>query len=230
VRTSFSLADDRSADVVLACALTTSSPGAIAAFTAAYGEHIRAIIARTVSGDALRDEARQMLLTHLFVPQPGEPPRIAAYKGQGELLAFVRVTAVRVALGLIRKQKPADDDDELAELPAAGADPELLYLKELYRTEFRESFRSAVAGLGKREKTLLRYHLIDGLSIDKVAAIYGVHRATAARQIADARAALAEGTHRELMARLRVEHRDMESILRLIESQVDVSVRRLLSA
>jgi RNA polymerase sigma-70 factor (ECF subfamily) len=223
------VAEDRVADLVLACGLAAQRPAAVAAFTATYDPHIRAIIGRTVSDTTAREEAYQLLLAHLLVPSTGAPPRIAAYRGHGELLAFVRVIAVRVAIGLVRKQRPAEDDDgELAELPAAGADPELVYLKELYRGEFRDSFRAAVAALDKRDRTLLRYHLIDGLSIDKLAGIYHVHRATAARQLADARANLVQLTHRELAARLRIPPDELASVLRLIESQVDVSVRRLL--
>lgn len=221
-------ARDRAADLVLACACTTGAPAALAAFSATYEDHIRAIIARTVSAEATRDEARQLLHTHLFVSEPGRPPRIASYSGRGDLLAFVRVTAVRVALGLVRKDRPTDDDEDLAAMPAAEADPELLYLKELYRGEFRAAFATATEALSPRERTLLRYHLIDGLSIDKLAVVLGVHRSTAARQLADARGALVEHTHRTLMARLKLDRGEVESILRLIESQVDLSVRRLL--
>ncbi|NVB80757.1 MAG: transcriptional regulator [Kofleriaceae bacterium] len=224
------VADERMVDVVLASALAHGAAGAIEAFTATYASHLRAIIGRTVSSETLREEAFHTVFTHLFVAEPGAQPRIAAYRGTGDLLAFVRIAAVRVTLSLLRKDKPVDDDSEgeLAAMAAIGSDPELIYLKELYRNEFRASFQAAVAALDKRAKTLLRYQLIDGLSIDKVAAIYDVHRATAARQIADARAALVQGTRNELMARLRIESAEMESILRLIESQVDVSVRRLL--
>lgn len=224
------VADERMADVVLASALAHGAAGAIEAFTATYASHLRAIIGRTVASETLREEAFHAVFTHLFVAEPGAQPRISGYRGTGDLLAFVRIAAVRVTLSLLRKEKPVDDDSEseLASTAALGSDPELIYLKELYRNEFRASFQAAVAALDKRAKTLLRYQLIDGLSIDKVAAIYDVHRATAARQIADARAALVQGTRNELMARLRIESAEMESILRLIESQVDVSVRRLL--
>ena len=55
-----------------------------------------------------------------------------------------------------------------------------------------------------------------------------LHRATAARRLAAARAALVKGTRTAMRARLRVDGAELESILRLIESQVHVSVERLL--
>jgi RNA polymerase sigma-70 factor, ECF subfamily len=219
----------RAGDLYLACACATGDAAALAAFATAYDAHIAAIIGRTVSGETLRDEARQSLRQHLFVAAPGDTPKIASYAGRGDLLAFVRVTAVRVTLMLVRREKLHDDGDALDELPADRDDPELAYLKELYRGEFKESFRAATEALDKRARTLLRMSLIDGLSIDKIGAVYGVHRSTVARQLADARAALVKETHRALMARLKVDRGEVESILRLIESQVDVSVRRLLT-
>jgi RNA polymerase sigma-70 factor (ECF subfamily) len=222
---------DCAADLALACAITLGLRDAPNAFIATYDSHVRAIIARAISNDALREEARQALYAHLLVPADGRPPRIDGYLGHGSLLAFVRVAAVRIALRLVEKEPAQDATAEETWSTTAIApdtDPELLYLKVLYRAEFGESFRAALASLPKRERTLLRYQIVDGLSIDKVAAIYNIHRATAARHLADARSALVEATHRELAARLRMQPDELGSIMRLIASQIDISVRRLL--
>jgi RNA polymerase sigma-70 factor (ECF subfamily) len=75
---------------------------------------------------------------------------------------------------------------------------------------------------------LLKYHYVDGFSIDKICAIYTVHRATAARWLGAAREALAVETHRLLGTRLGVSPSELRSIARLVESQLDLSIRRLL--
>jgi RNA polymerase sigma-70 factor (ECF subfamily) len=58
--------------------------------------------------------------------------------------------------------------------------------------------------------------------------MYRVHRSTAARQVARTRDALLAATRRALMARLHIGRREFESIMRLISSQLDVSVATFL--
>ena len=65
--------------------------------------------------------------------------------------------------------------------------------------------------------------------MEAIGKIYGVHRITVVRRITQGRAALAAATRKELSARLRVDHHELESILRLIESRMDVSLRAFLS-
>jgi RNA polymerase sigma-70 factor (ECF subfamily) len=90
------------------------------------------------------------------------------------------------------------------------------------------AFRDAIAALRKEERTLLRYHYLDGLGIDPLSLVLGVHRVTAARRLNKARSSVVQGTRALLTERLRVGSRDLESILRLIESQLDISVRHAL--
>ena len=103
------------------------------------------------------------------------------------------------------------------------------YLRVLYRSEFKAAFVAAIAELTPRARTLLRYHLIDRLSIDKIAAIYDVHRATAARQLAKAKETVIRATQRCLQQRLKLDSDELTSVLRLVEGNVDVSVGRLLA-
>lgn len=58
--------------------------------------------------------------------------------------------------------------------------------------------------------------------------LYGVHRATAARWLADARAALGDAIRGELAGRLRIAASEVDSIVRLVQSRVDMSLDRLL--
>ena len=71
-------------------------------------------------------------------------------------------------------------------------------------------------------------HRLDGLTMDAIGGIYQVHRITVVRWMNQARQALAKETRRELSTRLRVDHQELESIMRLIESQMEVSLRAFL--
>ncbi len=86
----------------------------------------------------------------------------------------------------------------------------------------------ALGDLSHRQRNVLRQHTVFGVTIDGLAVMYRVHRATAARWLDGAREALLAGTRRELMARLHLSPGTLDSIMRLIESQIEISVRRLL--
>lgn len=223
---------EHAADLYLAAACATGDADALRAFHEHYDGPLRGIIGALGLSDDIRQEARQRLVTRLFVASETSGPRICGYHGRGSLLSFVRVAAIRQAQELVRRRhhRVEVSDDALGNAPSATTDPELAYLKRLYQHEFARAFRAAIATLAPRDRTLLRYSLVDGLNIDRLAEMYGVHRATAARQVAAARAALVDATQDELRSALAVDLETLDSIMRLVESNADVSARRLLAA
>ena len=68
-------------------------------------------------------------------------------------------------------------------------------------------------GLDDRSKNLLRHAYVDGHGIDAIGAIYGVHRATAARWVERAREQLVTQTIADLMQRHRVSEQEARSIV-----------------
>ena len=109
-------------------------------------------------------------------------------------------------------------------------DPELDYLKKHYRAEFGAAFEAAVADLAPRARNHLRHLFVERLTIDQLAALYGVHRSTAARRLATARDALLQATRKQLVDRLQVESGEVDSIMRLIDSHIELSVQRIFDA
>ena len=137
-------------------------------------------------------------------------------------MIVLRVVAVRAALRLANRRK----EPQLQTAPsAAGADPELDYLKLRYRSEFERAFRAALALLSTRDRLMLKLHSVDGLSIDKIAAAYQLHRSNVARRLARIRRLLREHTMAELQQRLGASAREVESLLALVRSQMWVSLR-----
>ena len=119
---------------------------------------------------------------------------------------------------------------EILEIAASGTDPELLYLKKLYHKEFKEAFRVAVSQLQPKQRNIINYHLVHRLSIDKIASIYGTHRATAARWINKIRLEIAEGTRDILATKLDLSNKELQSVYKLIRSQLDLSLDTVLAA
>jgi RNA polymerase sigma-70 factor (ECF subfamily) len=155
---------------------------------------------------------------------------IASYSGRGELRAWFRITATREVLRLVkgaRKDQPLDDE-ALYDVFSPADSPELGHIKALYRAEFVAAFREAIASLTAKERTLLRQQALDGLSVDQLGTLYGVHRATVARWVAKARQKLLSRTRRSLMVKLKIGGADLDSILRLVRSRIDLSLDRFL--
>ena len=81
-----------------------------------------------------------------------------------------------------------------------------------------------------RERTCLRLSVIEGLSLDRLGTMYRVNASTVSRWLARARQTLLAELQRQLKARENIAPEDVESIVRLVRSQVDVSLSGLLSA
>jgi RNA polymerase sigma-70 factor (ECF subfamily) len=199
---------------------------------------------RRIGGDAsfvdeVTQQSRAKLLVAGFDGTRAEP-RLATYGGRGDLRGFLRVLLVREALDHKRGwQRARAHADQAAAEPAAslgtnvvGADqdPEVLHLRRRYGPAFELAFADAVQALDASQRTLLRYHYLDRLNIDQIGALEGVHRVSAARRLTRVRDALVAETRRLLAERLELSPTELRSVLRLLESDVDVSVKRLLAS
>jgi RNA polymerase sigma-70 factor, ECF subfamily len=175
---------------------------------------------------AFEDELRQAVRVRLLVPEGGQL-RLDGYGARGPLGAWLRVAATRVALNLKRGAAPASAD-VLAELVSAEADPELRHLKSLYRAEFREALEAALAALPERQRAVLRLCHVDGLRLAQLARLYQVHESTASRWLAQAAAQVGEDARRRLAGRLAVSADTVDSMARMVLSNLDLSIARIL--
>jgi RNA polymerase sigma-70 factor (ECF subfamily) len=222
------LATAPAADLVLAAACAEQEPTAHAAFDTVLTE-VDAAGASTRSPRDLIDDVKQLLRVQLLVPKDGKPPGITGYRGKGPLRGWVRITATRELIRHQRKRaRETPSDRPLDEALGDAGDPLLSQLKAEYRTEFATALREAIAELGAEDRTLLRQQIVDQLSIDEIGAAFGVHRATAARWLLRARGALVTATRGRLAARLKLSVDEIDSVIRLVQSQLDASVIRYL--
>jgi RNA polymerase sigma-70 factor (ECF subfamily) len=222
------LAALRAADLYLACACADGDRAALAAFDRHYMREVDIALARMRMPAARVADVKQLVRQRLFVGD-GVPGKIVEYGGRGDLRRWVRSVAVRTCLNDLRKGKHevlTDDDQLIAQQAMPGDDPELAYMKRTYAREFQTAFAEALAAQGAREQTLLRYHHVDGLNIDEIGAIYRVHRVTAFRWLEKAKEKLVAATLALLRTRLNVTPQELDSVLRLIRSQVHLSLVR----
>src|SRR6185312_2929732 len=120
------------------------------------------------------DDVMQELRARLLLPPE---PRILKYGGRGPLLAWVRVAATRIAIDNLRAVRDvvgreATDPDALEQVDFG---PEVQLLRASYREAFQEAIAAAIAGLSPQDRSLLRRHLIDHMTLEEMAAPYAVH-------------------------------------------------------
>jgi RNA polymerase sigma-70 factor (ECF subfamily) len=224
------LLEVKAADLYLACACSRRDAEALAAFERLHFPEIKTALMRRDPTFGQVEDIQQILFQKLFLGDEQHPPKIASYAGRGDLRGWLCVTAVRESIDLLRKvrREAPVEDNVLIDLAAPAGDQEMAYLKRVYREEFKAAFQHALAALTTRERNVLRHHLLDGLNIDQIGAIYSVHRATVARRIAHARETLLSATRTALMEKLRVDQTEFESIMRLIQSRLDISIHQFL--
>src|SRR5690242_5502095 len=224
----------RPADLYLACACSKGMNNAIVAFDRDYMREVDIALARMRIGPPRLNDVKQLVRQRLFVGggtagAPTSAGKIGEYGGRGDLRRWVRSVAVRTCLNDLRKGKRevlVDDDQLIAQHAIAADDPEVEYMKRTYASEFKAAFADALGQLGPREQTLLRYHHVDGLNIDEIGAIYRVHRVTAFRWLEKAKEQLVRSTLELLRSKLKLDAGELDSVLRMIRSQIHLSLIR----
>jgi len=215
------------ADLALAYGVMREDPAALRLFDEQCTPDLVAAIRAIDRDSAFVDEVAQVTRVKLLV---GEGARIATYRGTGPLRAWVAIAARRLAINAKRDAKPAHvGDDPLADVVDREPDPELRHLKQLYRGEFRAALAAALAALPDRARAVLRLRFVDALELAQIGRLYRVHESTASRWISSALEDIAAATRAQLVARLAVTPDTAESVARMVQSGLDLSVARLLA-
>ncbi len=221
------------ADLALAWSVGRGDPVAARRFDEHVGSEILAA-ARAIDRDpSFVDEVAQRTRIRLIVGEGEAAPRVTSYRGTGPLRAWVAITAQRVALNAKRDAKtaagaPHAGDDVLADLVDREPDPELRHLKGLYRAEFREALVSALAGLSDRFRAVLRLRFVEALELAQIGRLYRVHESTASRWVSAALDEIACAARSQLVSRLSITSETADSVARMVHSQLDLSIARLL--
>jgi RNA polymerase sigma-70 factor (ECF subfamily) len=209
-------------DLYLACGCGAGDAAALRAFDERHLSDARAAIARIDGSPDFVAEVQQLLRERLFV---GERPRIAEYRGRGPLGGWVRTAAVRTALNLRRsgKRPPPAGDAPLAEL----VDPETALLRERHRDEIDRALQNALGRLEPEARLLLRWAYLDRLTLAKIGVLHGVSVPTVHRRLAAATAALQAGVRQDLAERLQLSTASLDSLIRGVDAEMDLSLSRL---
>lgn len=212
----------------LALACARGDNAAVAAFDRAYLEVVPQALAGMKLPKATVEDVRSMVRDKLLLADGDKPPRILDYAGRGRLRGLVQVSATRTAIDRIRLE------DKEAELPArelaASADVAMSLIKAQYRAAFAEGFSKAVETASRRDRNLLRLHFLGGVTLEQLAQMYNVHRATVVRWIAAARDAVFAATREHVATAIAAPSDELDEMFDLVKSRVELSVERLLAS
>jgi RNA polymerase sigma-70 factor, ECF subfamily len=221
--------DEGVSELALAFACTASDPRALAIVEERYISAVAPALAHMGLDSATLEDLAQHVRHKLLVADEDGEIKLQRYAGKGTLRGLVKVTAVREAISLLRKQRGAvqapEDFERLAE-PAD--DPELHFLKAHYRAAFRGAFATAVGMLDGRERNVLRMHLLGGMTLEQVARMYAIDRSTVVRLLQRVRGKLFAHTRDALRTNLAIDGIEFDGVLALIRSRFEVSLGRLL--
>lgn len=219
-------------DLYLALACLEGEESAMQTFRELYLGQLRGLSLRYAPHATQAEDLEQTLMLSLFVDTPSRQAKLRSYTGQGALRAWLQVCATRTYIDLTRAATRQDErplEDELLTLFAQDMkDIELEYFQQTYSAPFKAAFAQAVAELTPRQRNLLSQHILQQLNIDQLGALYNVHRATAARWLDVARQTLAKRTRAIFGQQLNLSDSELDSVMRLVQSRVSLSLSRLL--
>ncbi len=198
-------------DVVLAWACLQRNEPAIGYFERAYFAQATRALKRMRISATLTDDVLGWLRFELFAREDGA--LIGTYSGRGDLGSWVRSIAVHEALKRAKRERRDVTPDAAADLPMP--EPELVAMRGAFGPQFTAALAESFAALSTQQRNLLRQSFLDGLSIDVLAGLYKVHRATAARRVAAARAELVQQVRVRLARELALSETGVDQVITL---------------
>jgi len=227
------IGDEVLADIYLACACIHGVPGAISAFMTRCLADIERRTRSFNPSPSFADDVRQKTVETLFLSVGSEPPKIAQYKARVPLVRWVRVVVRRVAMRLASqngKEAPVSIEDQILEADIVKPNEgETRLLATELKSALRKAFVTALHSLSVADRLLLKMCFAKKLTMTVIARINRVSQPTISRKIEQARCKLIEGTHQELAIALGLNDIDLRSMFRVVRSQVEFSLTRLLA-
>lgn len=201
-------------DLYVACACVHGVAAAHAAFERDFVAELPPAIRTIDASRDFTDETLQLLREKMLVSDDG-PPRLEAYSGHGPLGAWLRVSAIRVALSRRRRTHahPQAGDDELVALLDDSPSAELKVLAARLGADLRAAMRAAIEALPPRTRAVLRLYYADGHGVEEIGRVYRVHASSVSRWLAKARTDILAATRAHLVQRLSASESEIDSLL-----------------
>ena len=217
------LADLRPVEQYLVQACMQGVPGALGTLEAhAFG--LLAPVSRQFAGILGLDELKQRVRDRLLVFEDGGLPRLATFTGLTSLERWVRIMGVRLALDAGRSAQRRESRERSLPDALPQRDPEFYWMRQLYTENFERILLRSLSSLPPRDRNILRAQIVHGMSLDEMARVWGVHRATIARWLRASRTTLLDTVRAGLQHEAGLSESELDSVMNLIRSGVSEGV------
>lgn len=215
------------AELYLAAACAIGDAPAQNLLDSEYLQRTERAVRRVATGGQSTSEIIQALRLKLLTGDGEALPKIALYRARGPLGGWIRVTALRLALRQTNDEALLEREDGMLEQRSAGIDVEMAYLKLQHAQDFKLAFRDALESLDPKARSLMRLHLVSGLSLEQIGEQYGVDQSTTSRWLKAARLTLRSAVEAKMRDRLKMNRDELESLFRQIYSQLSISLTEI---
>lgn len=221
-------------DLYLACACVRNVPGAHAALEAAHFARLPAALRKQFRGapEATVEDACQKVRQKLLLASPGAGgPHLLTYAGEGGLVAWIRVIAVRQLMKLLPEGEASSTVDQtVAPEPSSDKDGEKGHIRQELHDRLRQVICDAAeAVLSPRDRALLDDYYRKQMSQKELAEKNNTSQAGISRRLALLRETLRE----EIVKGMRVRHGINSAELQQLvadQSRLDVTMSRVLGS
>src|SRR5256885_934105 len=133
--------------------------------------------------DTLIEEACQLVRVKLLMGEPAGRPHLLTYTGEGALMSWARVIAVRTLGKLLRPAGPVQDDVIFEPEVPGDQDVERDAVRRDLLQKLRGAVRDAARSLPKDDRHLLKLYYKDRVSTARLASYYETSQPTMWRRL-----------------------------------------------
>lgn len=203
------------AELVLVAAVLAKQAEALRVLEVDFFQPLRASLVTKWNSDVV-DDALQTLRERLLL---GDSPQLRSWPGRDSLSRWLRICALREVV-TVSRERPS--------LPSSPVHVSATDFTHRHREVLEGALRNAVEQLDATQRGILKLHLLENVSVESIATLHGVSRATMTRWLSAARSALSEAVREAGRAQLAVGDATLDSLARPLVSQLDVSLAGLL--
>lgn len=212
-------------DVHLVLGCLAGAPRALRLFMKRFRPYLKHLSLRHAPSEAIAEDVEALLLATLFTPRRADDPtsaRLYSYQGMGTLQGWLRVTARRLVIDIIRKQKPKASEGVLDRLasPGRGAERDLIHLEAAAR--LRPVLSSCVSLLSDDERSLLSQYYRDGRVLREIGADLGIDTSSVFRRLGTARTKVWKRFRAKAREELGLDDRDLKGLLSSIADDLNL--------
>jgi RNA polymerase sigma-70 factor len=216
-------------DLYLAQGCELGIPAALSAFASTYLSTVDLYLEHFKNAAVCSDDVRRELEDTLLFGRRTPPGRIGQYRGNGPLKNFVATAARNAALTMLRTRgrHMVNDFDDLASQVSAPFEGTESIAAARDEGVVRDAVRSALLGLDRRQRTIVRLHLVRGVTFTKIARMLKVHQSTVSRSFDAALHTLYRAIRRELHELHGMSESEMQSIIHDVRGRLELTWSRI---